>query len=258
MTSILLVENEKNQRLLYEQELKFEDYEILTAADGEEALEKVQKQTPDIIIMDINMPKMDGLETIGRILSKHKESSIIIYTAYSSYYKDNFMPWATDAYIIKSSDLTDLKNKIKEVITNKSQSLQKKIPMHNSTEKNKHERLGPEKRKYRRIEKPFMARFRTKQFEGVDAPLTNWEAVTLKDISAGGTLFNYKKNLGFNSLLDLKIDVSTSTPTINCVGKIIRIEEPKPDSVYRIATEFKEIDEQEKEKLNTIVRGVLV
>ncbi len=144
------------------------------------------------------------------------------------------------------------------MIANKVQRHQRKIPIHYDSGKNIHERIGPEKRKYIRIEKPFMARFRTKQFEGVDAPLTNWEAVTLKDISAGGTLFNYKKNLGFNSLLDLKIDVSTSTSSINCVGKIIRIEEPKPDSVFRIATEFKEIDEQEKEKLNTIVRGVLV
>ncbi len=103
-----------------------------------------------------------------------------------------------------------------------------------------------------------MARFRAKHFEGVDTPLINWEAVTLKNISAGGTLFNYIKNLGFNSLLDLIIDVSPSTSTINCVGKIIRIEEPKPDFLFRIATEFKEIGEQEKGKLNTIVRDVLV
>jgi DNA-binding response OmpR family regulator len=66
---------------------------------------------------------MGGIETMGRILSKHKEIPIIIYTAYSSY-KDNFMSWMADAYIIKSSDLTELKNKIEEVITNKRQRLQ--------------------------------------------------------------------------------------------------------------------------------------
>ncbi|MBC8554143.1 MAG: response regulator [Candidatus Brocadiales bacterium] len=119
MTTILVVEDDKNQRLLYEQELKLEGYEVVTASDGKEALEKVQEQLPDIIIMDINMPKMDGIETMGRVLSKNKEIPIIINTAYSNY-KDRFMSWAADAYIVKSSDLSELKNTVKEVLAKKA------------------------------------------------------------------------------------------------------------------------------------------
>jgi len=119
MTTILIVEDDNNQRLLYEQELKLEGYEIVTASDGKEALERVQEQLPDIIIMDINMPKMDGIEAMGRILSKKKEIPIIINTAYSNY-KDNFMSWAADAYIVKSSDLSELKNAVKEVLVKKA------------------------------------------------------------------------------------------------------------------------------------------
>jgi DNA-binding response OmpR family regulator len=52
---------------------------------------------------------------MGHILSKDKSIPIIINTAYSNY-KDNFMSWAADAYIVKSSDLTELKNKIKELL----------------------------------------------------------------------------------------------------------------------------------------------
>jgi CheY-like chemotaxis protein len=115
MSTILLVEDDKNERLLYEQELGLEGYEIVTADDGKEALEKVQERQPNLIIMDINMPKMEGIEAMGRIVSKHKNIPIIIYTAYSSY-KDNFMSWLADAYIVKSSDLTELKNKIKELL----------------------------------------------------------------------------------------------------------------------------------------------
>ncbi len=115
MTTILLVEDDKNQRLLYEQELRFEGYEIVTAVDGIDALEKVQEQLPDIIIMDIIMPKMNGIEAMDRILSRYKSIPIIINTAYSNY-KDNFMSWAADAYIVKSSDLTELKTKIKELL----------------------------------------------------------------------------------------------------------------------------------------------
>ncbi len=127
MTTILLVEDDKNQRLLYEQELRLEGYEIVTAADGKEGLGKVQEQPLDMIIMDINIPKMNGIETMGMILSKYKNIPIIINTAYSSY-KDNFMSWAADAYIVKSSDLTELKNKIKEILTKKAKDLKQRQP----------------------------------------------------------------------------------------------------------------------------------
>lgn len=119
MKTILLVEDDKNQKLLYEQELRHEGYEVVTASNGKEALEKVQEKLPDIVIMDINMPKMDGIEAMGKILGKNKEIPVIINTAYSNY-KDSFMSWAADAYIVKTSDLSELKEKIKEVLAKKS------------------------------------------------------------------------------------------------------------------------------------------
>ncbi|MBI4222070.1 MAG: response regulator [Planctomycetes bacterium] len=115
MKTILLVEDDKNQLLLYKQELLLEGYNIITAQDGQEAIKKVKEHTPDLIVMDINMPKMSGIESMGRILSEHKKIPIIINTAYGSY-KDDFMSWSADAYIIKSSDITELKDKIKELI----------------------------------------------------------------------------------------------------------------------------------------------
>lgn len=115
MKTILLVEDDKNQLLLYKQELSLEGYNIITAQDGQEAVKKVKEHTPDLIVMDINIPKMSGIESIGKILSEHKKIPIIINTAYSSY-KDDFMSWSADAYIIKSSDLKELKDKIKELI----------------------------------------------------------------------------------------------------------------------------------------------
>jgi len=121
MITVLVVEDDKNQRLLYEQELKLEGYEVVTAADGKDALGKIQEQLPDLIIMDINMPKMDGIETMGKILGKNREIPVIINTAYSNY-KDNFMSWAADAYIVKSSDLLELKNTVKEVLAKKAKN----------------------------------------------------------------------------------------------------------------------------------------
>ena len=58
---------------------------------------------------------MDGLETLPRILGIKEGLPVIMNTAYSQY-QDSFMSWAADAYIVKSSDLTELKEKIKELI----------------------------------------------------------------------------------------------------------------------------------------------
>ncbi len=114
-----------------------------------------------------------------------------------------------------------------------------------------------EKRKYKRKEKPYMARLRIKQYEGLERSSAEWDVVALKDLSAGGALFYYSKYLGLGSLLHLKIDVSTATPTVKCAGKVTRIEYTQPHSILRIATEFTEIDEQEKEIINTNVEKVL-
>ena len=117
---ILIVDDEENIRYLYEQELLDEGYETVLAKDGKECLEMVLKETPDLIILDIRMPRMDGLEAIGKIIELNKNIPIIINSAYSTY-KDDFMSWAADAYIIKSYDLDTLKNTIREILAKKKQ-----------------------------------------------------------------------------------------------------------------------------------------
>jgi hypothetical protein len=114
-----------------------------------------------------------------------------------------------------------------------------------------------EKRKYKRTEKPYMARLRIKQYEGLERSSAEWDVVALKDLSAGGALFYYSKYFRLGSLLHLKIDVSTATPTVKCAGKVTRIEYTQPHSIIRIATEFTEISEQEKELINTTVEEIL-
>jgi len=115
---ILIVDDEENIRFLYDQELTDEGYQTVLAQDGKECLEKVEAESPDLIILDIRMPKMDGLEAIGKIIELNKSIPIIINTAYSTY-KDDFMSWAADAYVVKSYDLDSLKSTIKEVLNKK-------------------------------------------------------------------------------------------------------------------------------------------
>jgi DNA-binding response OmpR family regulator len=113
--TILVVDDEPNIRLLYKKELRDEGYEVLLAGDAREALKTLEQVRPDLIVLDIKMPGMDGIETLGRILGRDSAIPVILNSAYSSY-KDSFMSWSADAYVIKSSDLTELKTKIRTIL----------------------------------------------------------------------------------------------------------------------------------------------
>ena len=115
MSRILIVEDEEHQRELYAAELSDEGYEVEQAANGKEAVNMATKNEYDLVILDIRMPEMDGIEALGQILSRRKKTPIIIYTAYSNY-KSNFMTWTANAYITKSSNLTELKEKVREIL----------------------------------------------------------------------------------------------------------------------------------------------
>jgi DNA-binding NtrC family response regulator len=115
MANLLVVEDEANQRLLYQEALGKEGYRVQVAENAKEALKKIDEELPDLVILDIRMPEMDGLEALGRIMGKDKTIPVIIYTAYSGY-KNHFMSWSADAYLVKSSDLTELKNKVREIL----------------------------------------------------------------------------------------------------------------------------------------------
>ena len=77
MATLMVVEDDKNQRLLYEQELTEEGYDVILVEGGREALEKLEKVTPDLVILDISMPGMDGIETLGKILGRERSISIV-------------------------------------------------------------------------------------------------------------------------------------------------------------------------------------
>jgi DNA-binding response OmpR family regulator len=116
MAKILLVEDEENLSLLYQVELSADGHEVMVAHDGKTAIELVKKGKPDIVIMDINLTeRMDGLESMSRILGEDKSVPIIINTGYSQY-RDNFMAWAAEEYVVKSSDITPLRKAIARVL----------------------------------------------------------------------------------------------------------------------------------------------
>lgn len=113
--TILVVDDGESERSLYHEVLTDEGYDVMVAKDGKEALKKVEQRPPDLVILDIVMPTMDGLEALPQILRKHRKTRVILNTGYSKYMED-FMTWAADAYVVKSSDLSELKEKIIQLL----------------------------------------------------------------------------------------------------------------------------------------------
>ena len=113
--TILVVDDEENIRWLYKEELEDEGYRIATAASGEEALALVSELKPDLVVMDIKMPGISGVDALIKIKEIDKNIPVILCSAYSDY-KQDFSTWASDAYIVKSSNLDELKKAITKVL----------------------------------------------------------------------------------------------------------------------------------------------
>jgi len=91
---------------------------------------------------------------------------------------------------------------------------------------------GIEKRKYKRIEKPFIVKLQTIPDEPKERISPDWDMVVAKDLGAGGVFFQCSRNLGIGTSLDLKIGFSTSTPPIKCVGVVVRIKKQPYTSIF--------------------------
>lgn len=115
MSTILIVEDEENIRLLYKEELQDLGHEVIQASDGKEAIEKFDRHQPDLIILDIRLPELNGIETMNIIRGKSKDIPIILCTAYEEY-KHDLHTWASNAYIIKSADLEELLSTVYKVL----------------------------------------------------------------------------------------------------------------------------------------------
>jgi len=112
---ILIVEDDESQRFLYSEELREEGFDPILAKNGKEAIQILKTLKPDLIVLDIVMPVMDGMEALGRMIGRYRDVPIILHTSYPQY-KEDFMSWAADAYVNKSSDLTDLKRVIGDLL----------------------------------------------------------------------------------------------------------------------------------------------
>lgn len=109
---ILVVDDETHIRMLYQEELETEGYQVATSDGSEDILEVLRKTKPDIVVLDIKLGQQrSGLDLLQEIRSKEQTLPVILSTAYDSFQHD-LKSIAADYYVVKSVDLTELKAKV--------------------------------------------------------------------------------------------------------------------------------------------------
>jgi DNA-binding NtrC family response regulator len=81
---ILIVDDEPDVVMILQDRLEMNDYEVMTASDGYEALEQIDEDMPDLVLLDIKMPRMDGIETLAHIQGKYPGLLVIMLTAHGT------------------------------------------------------------------------------------------------------------------------------------------------------------------------------
>jgi two-component system, response regulator, stage 0 sporulation protein F len=116
MKTILLADDKKNIRQFCQRELEEEGYRVLLACDGTEVLRMFRQEYPDLVILDICMPSLNGLETIERIQAIDTEVPVIFFTAYDEDCLQDQRRRFAAACVEKSEDLGELKLAIRRIL----------------------------------------------------------------------------------------------------------------------------------------------
>lgn len=114
---ILIVEDNDNNRSLFQDILRFYDYDVSVAADGAEGVALARELLPDLILMDIQMPGMDGL-TAGQILKRDsltRNLKIIALTSFAMQGDEGkFLAAGFDGYLSKPVNTRELPDRVKK------------------------------------------------------------------------------------------------------------------------------------------------
>ncbi|NJL89718.1 MAG: response regulator [Coleofasciculaceae cyanobacterium SM2_1_6] len=119
MAKVLIVEDSLTQRELIAQLLKENGLEVYTAADGLEAIERIQRDPPDLVILDIILPKMNGYEICRKIKADVRTQNLAVIMCSAK--KEEFdrywgMKQGADAYISKPFLPQELVGTIKQLL----------------------------------------------------------------------------------------------------------------------------------------------
>ena len=113
---ILLVDDEPPIQTLLSYPLQKDGYEVVTAADGRQALERFEEITPDLVVLDVMMPRMDGLEVCRRLRARSPVPIIMLTATASPIDRVVGLELGADDYIPKPCELRELVARIRSVL----------------------------------------------------------------------------------------------------------------------------------------------
>lgn len=126
-TKVLLVDDEEDFIATLGQRLEARKLKVTTATSGEKALEIVESKDFDVIVLDLAMPGMDGLEVLKRIKSHHPEAEIIMLTGHGTIESGvEAMKYGAEDFLEKPVDIKQLLGKIEEAKQKRVLVLQEK------------------------------------------------------------------------------------------------------------------------------------
>ena len=114
---ILVVEDEPNMVVGLRDNFEFEGYEVITAADGVEGLKRALEESPDLVVLDVMMPRMSGLEVCKQLRAKRASLPIIMLTARGQEVdKVVGLELGADDYVTKPFSIRELLARVKAVL----------------------------------------------------------------------------------------------------------------------------------------------
>jgi len=113
MSQVLVVDDDANQRELLTWELSDEGFVVDTATDGREALQKIRIERPDVVVLDLSMQGLNGIDTMSQILNLQRRPAVVIHTAHERC-RLNYVVKTANAVVPKTSDLTMLKASVRK------------------------------------------------------------------------------------------------------------------------------------------------
>lgn len=113
--NILVVDDDENSLLLTKLELKDELWPVITASDGQQAMDLFESLKPDVVILDVKMPGIDGITLLKKMKAIRPETPVVIFTGYDQ--RALALPDEADAFVVKSSSYKELKEFVRRYVS---------------------------------------------------------------------------------------------------------------------------------------------